>query len=79
MLAVVPIVMGIVLFKKAREKKRKVQYCRGGLLCPGVRERECVCACVRVCMCVHLYMYICGESHYVCPVFRERKRVCVYV
>ena len=69
MLAVVPIVMGIVLFKKAREKKRNVQYCRGGLLCPGVREREreCVCmcvymyVCVRVCMCVyvwvHLYMY----------------------
>ena len=27
--AVVPIVLGIVLCKKARERKRKVQYCRG--------------------------------------------------
>ena len=57
-LAVVPIVMGIVLFKKAREKKRKVQYCRGGLLCPGVRERECVCACVRVYVCTFVYVHM---------------------
>ena len=27
-LVVVPIVFGIVLFKKAKERKRKVQYCR---------------------------------------------------
>lgn len=27
--AVVPIVLGIVLFKKAREKRMKLLYCRG--------------------------------------------------
>ena len=58
--AVVPVVLGIVLCKKSKDRKDKVQYCRGKQLTLVIQKYKSTCSCMCTCMYVRLY----GTVHF---------------